>query len=96
MTKSFKEQSKLNWLSRSDLPISEEQLQIGCLQRIADATEVIAKNYNQLLEEVEKYRRWYLDERERREALERSLRTHKGKYTRVKNELESMKNEARK
>lgn len=91
MGKSFKDQSKLDWQVRGDLPITNEQIQIGCLQRIADATEVMAKNYIELFAEKEKFRRWYQDERDWRESLERSLRTHKGNYTRVKNELESIK-----
>lgn len=53
MAQSFKEQSKLNWSPREtdgnkNGTADHEQLQIGCLQRIADATEKMASSYTAL------------------------------------------------
>lgn len=90
--KNFKEWSKDNWFRSDDALPTNEQLQIGCLQRIADATEATAKNYNNLLMDKERFERWYHEERAKREKLERGIIAHKANYTRLKNKLEAMKN----
>jgi len=41
--KFYKDQSKLNWWTSGQITFQE--LQIGCLMRIADATEKMATNY---------------------------------------------------
>ena len=96
MGKNFKEWSKDNWgLTKDDAKPSDEQIRVGCLQRIADATELIAKNYNDLLREKKRYEQWYRQEREENASLRRSLIAHKANYTRLKNKLEALENAAK-
>lgn len=91
MKKNFKDWSRENWvLAEGNVDPSNEQLILGCLQRIADASEVTAKNHQNLMNERDRYEKWYREERERKEALERSMRTLKGNYTRLKNKLETL------
>ena len=44
-----REQSKKDWESRD----TSEDLQLGCLQRIADASEKMASNYTQLQKDLD-------------------------------------------
>lgn len=96
MPKSFKDWSKADWTRTDEAPLTDAQIQTGCLQRIADATEAMAKNWSVLMMEREKFERWYREELAKRQKLERSLIAHKANYTRLKNKLEAMKNEAAK
>jgi hypothetical protein len=65
--KSWKGQSKLDYwtegLESEGLP--REQVQTGAIMRIADAVELMAKNHGQLIEERDRYKRWYEEARER-------------------------------
>ncbi len=88
MSKSHKDISRQSWNLDNRESLTNDDIKIGCLQRIADATETMAKNYNQLFEEKEKFRKWYYEERAKRQHLERSITTYKGNYTRLKNKLE--------
>lgn len=68
-----REHSKQNWLSSGTV----EEINSGCLQRIADATEAIAKNYNSLLNQVEALKRdvnYYRDDRDRKDRKISALR----------------------
>lgn len=85
MSKSFKDESRKAWQRSDDKQVTEEQMIIGCLQRIADATEVMAKNYVQMENELKKYKLWYQEERTEKERLQRSIVAHKANYTRLKN-----------
>lgn len=88
MAKTFKEHSKVAWYPngvKEDSYPGHQRVIIGCLQRIADATEAMAKNYNRLLddnqwfsEDRKRYMQRYETEKRRRSAL-------KGVITRLKN-----------
>ena len=52
MGKDFKEASKVNWHISGE-QVSEDQLKIGCLQRIATSLENMEAPYLKLLGEVE-------------------------------------------
>ena len=54
MARDLREQSRQTWHPNSAVPDAKE-IQIGCLQRVADATELMAKNYATLIED----RNWY-------------------------------------
>jgi len=77
---SFKEASKINWqavdANENGYP-GHERVQLGCLMRIADATEAMAKNYNSLLQEIE----W------KEQKLLKSNRSLKGRITKLKKQL---------
>ena len=85
MVKNFKDFSRENWQRTDGEKPVNEQLQLGCLQRIADATEAMAKNYVQLQTDVEFWKEEYHHEKNRREMFQRSIVAHKANYTRLKN-----------
>jgi len=91
--RSFKEYSRVEWSRTDGEKPTNEQLQLGCLQRIADATELTAKNYVQMQNELEKYKRWYQEERAEKERLQRSIVAHKANYTRLKNKINQNEND---
>ena len=65
-------------------PITRDELKVGCLQRIADATEAMAKNHVQLQRDHDLYKRWYKEEQERCRKLERSNAALRGQITKLK------------
>ena len=96
MSKTYRELSKFNYVPNE--PHTTKDIEIGCLQRIADAMELTAKNYLEIqkqLEEkkkdAERFYQWYQDGIEKNNALKRSIIAHKSNYTRLKNKLEAMK-----
>ncbi|MGI9036681.1 MAG: hypothetical protein ACR2GD_11665 [Pyrinomonadaceae bacterium] len=98
MIKSYKEMSRTSWGSAAEMPANDE-IQTGCLQRIADSAETIARNYLELLKENEnrrkeadKYYQWYQNERRENEHLKRSITAHKANYTRLKNKQKILAN----
>ena len=95
MSENHKDASRKLWSPGGENKPTTEQLQLVCLQRFADATEAVARNYNNLLAEKERFERWYHEERAKREKLERSIVAYKSNYTRLKNKLEAMKNDER-
>lgn len=80
--KYYKAESKKNWYTTCD--ISTEELQLGAIMRIADATEKIAQNYSSLIEERDRYKRWYNEGSEERRRLERRISSLKGVITKIK------------
>lgn len=67
---------------------SLDQINCGSLQRIADAAEVMARRYVDLLKDVEQYRRWWNEERQTSAALARSNSALRGQITKLKKQLE--------
>lgn len=61
---SYKDESKEQYGRTMDPEdaMCRDQLKLGCLQRITDATELIAKNYQQLITDRDNYKRWYEEE----------------------------------
>jgi predicted Rossmann fold nucleotide-binding protein DprA/Smf involved in DNA uptake len=95
MNYSWKEASRKNWMSQlekeDDIPT--DQIQAGAIMRIADAVEVMAKNYNELIRERGNFERWYKEERERKNKLNRSNSAFRGHITRLKKRLTLYKEE---
>lgn len=89
MGKNLKDVSKGQWGTIGDNPTTQE-IQTGCLQRIADATELMAKNHAQLQKDAEYWKTQYYHELNRREAWQRSATSYKAHFTRLKNKLEAM------
>lgn len=50
--KSYRDESRANWGSITDKDVSTEQIKLGALLRIADATENMAKNFLALQDEL--------------------------------------------
>lgn len=85
----FREQSRGNWFTDSGKP-DTEQLSLGCLQRIADATEVMSKNYADLIRQRDWYERQMKRERELREQRDRTIAALRGVITRLKRKAVEM------
>lgn len=60
------------------------EIDSGSLQRIADATEKMAANYDALRAERDRFERWYKEERERKERAQRSNIALRGVITRLR------------
>lgn len=84
--KNWKEQSRIDWgndMEESLFP-GREAIQLGAILRIADAMEAMAKNHTSLVEEKERYRKWYQEEREMRAQAYRTVTRLRGVITRLK------------
>ena len=98
MPESFKDESRKNWHQTEGKP-SDDRLKLGCLQRIADATETMARNYSSLISKRNRYEGYYKDQQARREKAERSNAALRGQITKLNGsvaELEQQLEEARK
>lgn len=82
-TRSLMDQSRNSWVSYAEKGTSEE-LKLGCLQRIALATEKMASSYDEIRRRAEMYERWYNEERGRRAEVERRNAALRGAITRMK------------
>lgn len=80
--KYYKEESKKNWYT--EMPVTNEDLQTGCLQRIADATELMASNYLKLQADLESWKKWGKEKQAKLEAAERRIIALKGVITKLK------------
>jgi predicted nucleic acid-binding Zn-ribbon protein len=91
----WKEKSRSNWYTTLEEPqqLPDEKIQLGCLMRIADATEAMAKNYTDLQVQLEKYKILARRNAERAESLEYQLRTLRGVVTRFRNERDKLRAE---
>lgn len=87
--KIYKKESKSNWGADSE-SLSLEQINTGCLQRIADATEAMAKNHNDLMSELQ----WAKDRRDNYQRLwhgeQNKNRTMKGNITKLKKQIAAL------
>lgn len=75
-------------ISRQNFEFRENNIydvQLGCLQRIADATEKMAANYVKMENDLAMYKRWYDNEHELSLKKERSISALKGQITKLKN-----------
>lgn len=85
----LREATKVQWvhiqneLDPSEYP-GDENIKLGCLMRIADASEKMASNYTQLQNEIDRYKRWYNEERDANEKLKRTISSLRGVITRLK------------
>ena len=57
------------------------------LLRIAEATELMAQNHKELIEDRDRYERWYREEQERRYGLEKTIAGLRGYITRLKKKV---------
>lgn len=89
--KSYKEESKKNWGITQIEDLSTEQIQLGAILRIADATEAMAKNHVQLITQRDMYERWYNNEKTSHSTTKRTLIATKGHLTRAQNQIKELK-----
>ncbi len=62
----------------------DEQIKLGAILRIADATELMAENYQQLIDERDSYKRFLQGVRENNKLLLRQIAGLKGYITQLK------------
>lgn len=86
MGTSWKEISRTSWHSNSELDGTDarEKTKIGSLQRIADATELMAKSYASLQSDRDLYKRWYENEKNENRTLNLRISALKGVITKFK------------
>lgn len=78
--KSYREESKKDYgiVVPESSNLNYEQLQTGALLRIADASELMAKNFLQLQNDRDMYKRWYENEAAANQKLVRQVRAYRG------------------
>lgn len=84
--KSYREESRTNWGREMapDATMDRDAIKLGAILRIADATEVMARNYDQLIAERDRYKRWYEQERASGQRMARRINSLRGVITRMK------------
>jgi len=81
----FKEHSKTKWSAQDpDTYPGDTEMKIGCLQRIADATELMATNFIQLQNDRDWYKRMYHEKRDEKDKLKRRISALQGVITKMK------------
>jgi len=84
----YKKESRKNYTSGTyQKNATNEQLQVGCLQRIADSLEKIEEPYKKLIEENQWLSKRYREVNIENEGLRHSIRGYKAAITRMKNKL---------
>lgn len=61
-----------------------ELVKIGCLQRIADACELMASNYTTLQSDRDLYKRWYYEKVGQLNQRDRTIANLRGQITKLK------------
>lgn len=87
MSDTYKKESRKEWHLAGDVKPSTEHIKLGCLQRIADATELMSKRHTDLMrekEQAENSRDYWRREAER---LTRSKIALRGQITKLKRRL---------
>jgi hypothetical protein len=87
--KSFREESKTNWGVTQDEkdPLNNDQLRTGAMLRIADATEKMARNHIDLINDRDRFERYYREARAQNRSMFKSMAGLKGQITRLKKKL---------
>ena len=84
MSKSFIEESKAVWVAANGADVSDNQIKIGCLQRIATSLEKMETPYRNLLKDVEFLSRRSKELVAETEHLSRCNSSLRGAITRLK------------
>lgn len=84
--KSYKDEARMNWGCTDRQPDTDE-LKLGTLQRIADATEIMAREYSKLIGDRDMYKRWYQERSARCIHLEHSNAALRGQITKLRKRL---------
>jgi hypothetical protein len=83
MSRGLREISKDIFSTNGQVP-SLEHVNAGSLQRIADALEKVSANYNYLLSEKERYKKWYEQECNNVKSRDRVISALRGQITKLK------------
>lgn len=66
---------------------THEEIRTGCLQRIADATELMAKHHQELVDERDRFKRYYESQQGINAMLGRRIIALRGRITRLQRQL---------
>ena len=80
------ESSRENYRTRDPVP-TESELRVGALQRIASATERMARSHEELEQDRDRWKRWHDAERDQRRRGDRRIAALKGVVTRLQRKL---------
>lgn len=83
----LRQYSRKDYSSRNTSGPTVEDINAGSLQRIADATELMASNHIQMEKDLKFYKNMYAQHSERIENLTRSNAALRGHITRLKKRL---------
>lgn len=86
MSDNFKKESRSDWFQPEGKP-NNDQLKLGCLQRIADAVEKMSASYASLIDERDRYKRWCDESKEMVKRTVATNSTLRGHITRLKRKL---------
>lgn len=81
----LRESSKETFLSIGSI----DHINAGSLQRIADATEKLAINWDLLMGERDRYKKWYYNSQEEIKRKDATIRGLRGEVTKLMNRIES-------
>lgn len=84
MTKPYREESRANYYGTGNGSANIEQINCGSLQRIADATELMAKNHIRLQEDLNWYKKRYQNQVRENDRLRKQVAAYKGHVNRLK------------
>lgn len=84
MSNTFKDQSRVSWQPKENRQVTNEEINTGCLQRIADATEAMAQGYIALQNQRDQYKRWYEQKSKESERMARRIAALQGVITKLK------------
>jgi hypothetical protein len=85
MSLNLAQHSRDSWVSSPDpnKPTNDD-LKLGCLQRIASAVEKMASSYDQMRADRDMYKRWYEEEKTAKDRQCKSNNSLRGYITRLK------------
>lgn len=88
--KNFKSESRLNWGKElhNGGTISNEEITLGAILRIADATEAMAKDRVALERDLKYYKDRFREQQATIDQLTKSRNSYKGKFNNLKKKLE--------
>lgn len=89
MSDNYRKESRKDWIATGVAVPSIEQLSFGALQRIADATELMAKRHSELIGEKERAESSRDYWRNMHDSIERTNRSLRGQITKLKKQLKA-------
>lgn len=81
--KTIREASRGNYTTKDEVPTWQE-VRDGALLRVADAVEKMARRHTDLIDERDRFERYYRQESQRRAMAERRIAALQGVITRMK------------
>lgn len=86
--KSYRDQSKRDYGTNQDHKLSLDQIQLGAILRIADASEKMASNYSQMQQDLDWYRIRCKSLNETIESRNRQIANLRGQITKLKKKMQ--------